>query len=62
MPQLLHNCYYRKELERERDKVEQLRDALEALQDEQNGPPLERHRSHWQMAMDKTAQAIADTK
>jgi len=44
------------------EKVEKLRDALETLRDEQNGPPLERDKAHWQMAMDKTKQALADTE
>lgn len=48
----------------ERDKeIARLRDALRDLLDEQNGPPLERHRETWQRAVDRGyALLSSDTK
>ena len=41
--------------ERERDE---LREALEGLHDEQNGPPLERRAARWQAAMTKAEELL----
>lgn len=50
------------ELAAEREKVQALRDALQSLHDEQNGPPLRRRRDHWQMAMNNASSALAATE
>lgn len=41
------------------EEARALADALEALRDEQNGPPLERHKEDWQKAYDTANQLIA---
>jgi uncharacterized coiled-coil protein SlyX len=51
-----------KELAREREKVQMLRNALQSLHDEQNGAPLRRRRDHWQMAMNNASSALAATE
>lgn len=40
-------------------EIARLREALECLIDEQNGPPIERHAHSWQMAMDRARAALA---
>lgn len=41
-------------------KLKTAEDALQALYDEQNGPPLIRDRDSWQAAMDKAEQALGE--
>ena len=50
------------ELAAEREKVRVLREALENLRDEQNGPPLEVNRDQWQAAMDEARLALVVTE
>ena len=45
-----------------REKVRVLREALENLCDEQNGPPLCTREAEWKEAMDKADAALAATK
>ena len=42
------------------EDVMPLVDALENLRDEQNGPPLERHKKHWQAAYDNANKVLAE--
>ena len=44
------------------DRINQLKTALEALRDEQNGPPLLRREAKWKEAMRLTAAALKDDK
>ena len=37
---------------------ERLKEALQSLYDEQNGPPLIRYQKSWEAAMDKAEQAL----
>ena len=41
------------------EQIARLKDALENLMGEQNGPPLIRDAHHWKNAMDKAEQALA---
>ena len=43
------------------EQIARLKDALENLMGEQNGPPLIRDAHHWKNAMDKAEQALAAT-
>lgn len=40
------------------DEIERLRDLLQSLCDEQNGPPLETRRKQWQRAYDQARAAL----
>lgn len=40
------------------EKIERLRDALQELYDEQNGPPLLRDEKEWRAAMDKAEKLL----
>ena len=42
------------------EEARALAKALENLRDEQNGPPLERHKDRWQAAYDNASQILAD--
>ncbi len=42
------------------EEVQALANALESLRDEQNGPPLERHKEHWQAAYDTANKVLAE--
>lgn len=42
------------------EEAKALADALENLRDEQNGPPLERHKEHWQAAYDTANKVLAE--
>jgi hypothetical protein len=46
-------------VERER---EELRECLQRLYDEQNGPPLQRHEKRWQAVMDKAEELLGLTQ
>lgn len=48
------------EIERLRAENARLREALECLIDEQNGPPLEVHAKSWCAAMDRARAALAE--
>lgn len=39
-------------------EAQSLADALQSLRDEQNGPPLERHKIHWQEAYDTATRLL----
>ena len=41
---------------------ERLKEALQSLYDEQNGPPLIRYQKSWEAAMDKAEQALKGGK
>lgn len=43
-------------------RVAELEDALQNLLDEQNGPPLIRHRKTWQAAYDKGCDLLEATR
>ncbi|NCC61600.1 MAG: hypothetical protein EOM12_11805 [Verrucomicrobiae bacterium] len=46
-----------------RDSRDPLRDALQALYDEQNGPPLEqRYREAWEAAMEKARKVLEEVE
>lgn len=42
-------------------KIEKLREALQALYDEQNGPPLIRDKADWEAAMAKAGKALEES-
>ena len=44
----------------DRDEIKRLRDALQALYDGQNGPPLLRDEVSWQAAMDKAEEYLKE--
>jgi pyrroloquinoline quinone (PQQ) biosynthesis protein C len=44
--------------EKLQDKIDELRDALENLVDEQNGPPLPTHARRWHRAMEVACKAL----
>ena len=44
-----------------KQRIEQLRDALQALYDEQNGPPLIRDAARWEAAMQLSSNALEQT-
>ncbi len=48
-------------LEDQQARITQLEGALSDLMDEQNRPPLIRHKDHWQKAMDNATEALKDT-
>jgi hypothetical protein len=50
------------EIERLRAENERLREALECLNDEQNGPPLLGHERSWCAAMEKARAALGEEK
>ena len=56
----LHNAIKRlqAELDTAKEENKQLRDALQDLYDEQNGPPLLRDEVSWQAAMDKAEKLL----
>lgn len=41
------------------EEARALANTLENLRDEQNGPPLERHKDHWQEAYDNASKIIS---
>lgn len=43
-------------------EIERLKDALQSLYDEQNGPPLIRDQKSWQEAMDKACACLEESK
>lgn len=44
------------------DEIERLREALQALYDEQNGPPLIRDKADWDAAMAKASKALEESQ
>lgn len=50
------------EIERLRESEAKLREALEYLVDEQNGPPLLGHEHSWRIAMEKARAALGEEK
>lgn len=50
------------EIERLRADNDRLREALEYLVDEQNGPPLLGHEHSWRIAMEKARAALGEEK
>ncbi len=48
------------QLATEQEKVKRLRDGLQALYDEQNGPPLLRDEKKWQAAMDTASELLQE--
>lgn len=49
------------ELDRRRAEIAELREALEALYDEQNGPPLFARERQWKAAMERAKVALASS-
>lgn len=49
-------------LEKANKRIELLREALQALYDEQNGPPLIRDKAYWEAAMAKASKALEESK
>lgn len=43
-------------------EVRRLREALQALYDEQNGPPLIRDKADWEAAMAKASKALEESQ
>lgn len=46
----------------DQEEIERLREALQALLDEQNGPPLIRNAASWQAACDAARAALKETE